>query len=129
MKKWVAVIAMVMGGGFIGLLALAFVLPKRTLAQFERFVAAYRVGSKIEDLVADDFVRRARMIEFNEESKKIAVVTVSDESLARLQKTVRERPSGQLELMWYYLPPFGRLFLSVEYDQGIIIKATTQSLD
>lgn len=95
------------------------VLPRRVLADYRGFVARHAIGTDVDALARDPFVKRSTMILLNGKplpnSELPAVLTKQDH--------------GELDVMWTHTPPFGRVSYVVTFDHGKIVAARQGSLD
>lgn len=121
--------------GLAGVLGWVAWSSHRAVERFDALSARVTPGTPLATLLADpalsycagvrltgDFVGAAESPPATEAQLE-AMLTGFRNSAAALSGT------GQLELMWYSLPPFGRLFLHVEYAGGQVRAARTSALD
>jgi hypothetical protein len=101
------------GGGFIWFVAIR---PRRIMHRFDQFYARHPVGSSVADFVDDPFVEEISMADT--QGKVIEIPAPG--AIAKLRADVRSQASGQLSLQWTHTPPFGRLWIHVEFDAGRI---------
>ena len=105
--------------------------PRQVLRAFDEFTAVHKEGTPIEAVLADPFVLQATDLTFDEESLKDVKPGGPARQLERFKARLAAppTPSGVLELTWTHTPPFGRVFLHVEYADGGITSLQTSDLD
>ena len=92
-------------------------------------------GTELAALLAEPFVETASEVTVRGPFEATAAYLVTDESARQaLLKKLKAHPgaragTGTLELMWIHTPPFGRLFLVVDFEDGVVKAVRTSSLD
>jgi len=109
--------------------AVFVVRPRIVLRRFDAFVARHPAGSSIAALIEDPFVDAATLAGFSGKRPEVEFSVDRAASLARLRAEVKSVPRGALELMWTHTPPFGRVFVDVEFSDGKVTAVRASSLD
>jgi hypothetical protein len=113
-----------------GLFVFTFVWqPRAVLRSFDEFTLAHHEGTRIEALADDPFLERASDLTFDAESLKDVMPGAPARQLGRLRAQLKSSASGTLEATWTHSPPFGRVFLHVEYADGLVTALKTTDLD
>lgn len=120
--------------GVVGLAGLMIWSSRGAIRDFDALASRTTTGTPLVTLLDDGFVQGCAMVVVSGPFE--ARTDFPDDASAHraLLKRLREHPGaaagkGQLELMWVHLPPFGRLFLRVDFEDGKITAAKTSSLD
>ncbi|MCA2979999.1 MAG: hypothetical protein INH41_07265 [Myxococcaceae bacterium] len=106
---------------------------RRTSSAVDALVARTTPGTSLEQLLDDPFVQRSAHVSVRGPFTEDAEYPDADDAARRRVLTrlraLAPTATGSLSLMWYSLPPFGRLFLDVTFEAGLVTHAKSSSLD
>lgn len=103
--------------------------PRQMLRGFDEFTLEHKEGTSIDALANDPFLLRASDLTFDTESLKDVQPGAPERQLGRFRALLKTTPKGTLEVTWTHSPPFGRVFLHVEYADGLVTSLQTTDLD
>lgn len=137
MRRWVKWAAVALGTGVLavgGAFAAFISGSHRTMEQFDRFVAAHGEGSPVKALLDDPFVAKCAGVtltgDFVGSADWADAANQAGPVLQRFGADAASRDgSGTLEVLWVYLPPFGRLIFNADYQRGVLRNVRSHSLD
>lgn len=138
MKRVLTGCLIVVGLGFAGvgaIFGLTMRHAKNTNRDFDAFTTKHGKGTPVADLFTDPFAQELAELDCTGAFQGRAEAMIDkQEAVTKLVARFVASPAvktgkGSLSLMWIYLPPFGRLFFAVDYEDGVIRETKISSLD
>lgn len=121
------------GGGLLAVASAVGLMvwsSRAVLQDFDALARRTTPGMPLDALLDDPFVARCADVSvrgpFEASAERLTDATGPDALLQRLRTAGGK---GTVELMWVHTPPFGRVFLAVDFEDGKVTGTKTSSLD
>ncbi len=115
-------------GTIVSLFVVVYIIrPRLILRDFHAFLERHPIGTSVDTIASDPFVRSVTTISTSEgeppdDNRSFLKPPELEAALAKAR-------SGEVDLMWTHSPPFGRVGATFRYESGRITKASTFDLD